>query len=100
MIYFLYTFAAIGFIWTVWNIVIPICDWILRMLGYGIFYLKITSWDKAKSWKHILLYIFIIIPIRCLKESGSLGSVWASEVSANGLTWKPYFNYKRDRPEL
>lgn len=96
MIYVLYIFAAIGFIWTAWNILIPIGDWILRMIGYGIFWLKIASWDKAKSWRHILLYIFIIIPIRCFKESGSLGGVWASEITAKGVTWKPYFNYKRD----
>lgn len=94
MIYFLYIFAAIGFVCTVWNIVIPICDWILRMLGYGIFRLRISPWSKAKSWRHILKYIFVAIPRDCIRESRTLGSVWASEITSSGVTWRPYFNYK------
>lgn len=41
----------------------------------------------------MLKFFFVGVPKECLKESRILGSVWANEVSAKGITWKPYFTY-------
>ena len=94
-------YILIGIIlgWVFFNIIIPIGDWILRMIGYGIFEFKITPWRKAKSWQQVLKYLFVVIPALCLRESGTIGSVWASSVSAKGLTWRPYFHYEHNRPD-
>ena len=99
MNYILFFFAIIGGGWVFWNFVVPVADWILRMIGYGIFEFKVTSWRKAKSWQQVLKYLFVVIPALCLRESGTIGSVWASSVSAKGLTWRPYFHYEHNRPD-
>ena len=97
VLYFLASIGAIVTLSIAYLFLIPLLDWFLRMIGYGIFIVKISPLDKAKSWKQLLKFLFVSVPRQCLKESRVLGSIWASEVSAKGITWKPYFTYLSER---
>jgi len=95
MDYLLFGLAIVGGGWLFWNILAPLIDWVLRMIGYGIFEAWITPWAKAKSWRVACRHLLITIPKQCFSESGNLGCVWGSEVSAKGKSWRPYFHYRK-----
>jgi hypothetical protein len=92
-LYFLASVGTVTILSLAYFFLVPLADWVLRMVGYGIFIIKISPLKKSKSWKHLLKFLFVGVPKECLKESRILGGVWAKEVSAKGVTWKPYFTY-------
>lgn len=98
-IYLLAKIGAVTVLFFAYFFIVPLVDWVLRMIGYGIFIVKISPLDRAKSWKQLLKFLFVSVPKQCLKESRVLGSIWASEVSANGVTWKPYFTYLKGKKD-
>ena len=73
-------------------IIIPICDAALYGLGYTIFNIKCTNWNKAMNTPHRYIMVVMKWYIIGFGERLIYGTTGTHTIGKN--EWKPYFHYK------
>ncbi len=86
-------FAAIGIIFFIVCVVIPLLDALAYGLGYAVFHILCTNRQKAMN--HPLKYIFIIVKwyiVGTVDRMCGFGIIEKYKIGKK--EWKPYFHYR------